>query len=121
VSTRYFLEVAKLRALRLLVPQIVDAFADAAGESVAVAPSDLFVQAVTSQRAQTVYDPHVNMLRGTTQGMAAVLGGCDVLTVAPYDAALDTPDAFSDRIARNTSLILQEEAHLDRVADPAAG
>ena len=121
VSTRYFLEMAKLRALRLLVPQIVDAFADATGESVAVAPSDLFVQAVTSQRAQTVYDPHVNMLRGTTEGMAAVVGGCDVLTVAPYDAALDAPDAFSARIARNTSLILQEEAHLDRVADPAAG
>ena len=121
VSTSYFLEIAKLRALRLLVPQVIAPFAEAADEAWTVDPNDLFVQAVTSQRTQTIYDPHVNMLRGTTESMAAVVGGCDVLTVAPYDAAFDAPDDFSDRIARNTSLLLHEEAHLDQVADPAAG
>ncbi len=121
VSTSYFLEIAKLRALRLLVPQVVSPFSDATGEDVDLAPADLFVQSTPSQRSQTLYDPHVNMLRGTTAGMAAVIGGCDVLSVAPYDRLVRAPSDFSQRIARNTSLILHEEAHLDQVADPAAG
>jgi methylmalonyl-CoA mutase len=121
VSTSYFLEIAKLRALRLLVPQVVAPYADAAGEDVALASTDLFVQSTPSRRTQTLYDPYVNMLRGTTAGMAAVVGGCDVLSIAPYDALFRAPSDFSQRIARNTSLILDEEAHLGQVADPAAG
>jgi methylmalonyl-CoA mutase len=61
------------------------------------------------------------MLRTTTEAMAAVLGGCDVLTVRPYDAALRPAENFSNRIARNTQLILEHESHFDAVADPAAG
>lgn len=124
VSTRHFLEIAKLRALRLLAPQVIGAFAaadDATAKGVDVAPTDLFVQAVTSQRTQTVYGPYVNMLRGTTEAMSAVLGGCDVLSVAPFDALTREPSSFSTRIARNTQLVLRDEAHADQVADPTAG
>lgn len=121
VATTYFVELAKLRALRLLVPQVIDAYADAADTALDVAPADLFVQAETSRRTETIYDPYVNMLRGTTEAMVAVLGGCDVLSVRPYDASLRPPDAFGSRIARNVQLILQHEAHLDVVDDPGAG
>lgn len=126
VGTSFFLEIAKLRALRLLVPQVVNAFADAqqteaSAADAPLAPSDVFVQAVTSRRMQTVYGPYVNMLRGTTAATAAVLGGCDVCSVAPYDAAVRAPEPFGLRIARNTQLILQREAHLDHVRDPGAG
>jgi methylmalonyl-CoA mutase len=61
------------------------------------------------------------MLRGTTAAMAAVLGGCDVLSVRAYDAALRPPDRFGTRIARNLQHLLKHEAHLDLVDDPAAG
>jgi methylmalonyl-CoA mutase len=120
-STSYFPEIAKLRALRLLVPQVIDAFAEAADTAVDYAPTDLPVQAQTSRRTETVFDPHVNMLRATTEAMAAVIGGCDVLSVRPYDAPLHPPQSFGARIARNVQLLLRHEAHFDVVADPAAG
>lgn len=116
IGTSYFLEIAKLRALRLLVPQLIGAYAPE--RETGSAP---LIQAITTQREQTTYDPHVNIVRTTTAAMAAVLGGCDVLTVRPYDAAFEAPDAFAHRIARNTQLILKHEAHFDMVADPAAG
>ena len=121
VSTGYFLEIAKLRALRLLIPQVVRAFADAAGASLSFSPDDLVLQAGTSGRSHTRYDPYVNMLRGTTEAMAAVIGGCDVLRVRRHDARLRAAEDFSERIARNTQLILRDEAHADHVADPSAG
>jgi len=121
VSTSYFVEIAKLRALRLLVPQVIAAYASESNEKVDYSPTDLFVQAETSRRTETVYDPYVNMLRGTTEAMAAVIGGSDVLSVRPFDASLRPEDNFSARIARNVQLILREEAHLDVVADPGAG
>ncbi len=121
VSPRYFVGLAKLRALRLLVPQVIDAYAQDRAASVTVGPDDVFVQAETSRRAETVFDPYVNILRSTTEAMAAVLGGCDVLSVRPYDATLRPAENFSSRIARNTQLILEHESHFDAVADPAAG
>ncbi|PSQ95922.1 MAG: methylmalonyl-CoA mutase [Bacteroidetes bacterium SW_9_63_38] len=121
VSTSYFVEIAKLRALRLLVPQVLDAYAETASVNVSVAASDLFVQAETSRRTATVLDPLVNMLRHTTEAMAAVLGKCDVLSVRPHDDCRRPPDRFGTRIARNVQLILQHEAHFDIVDDPAAG
>jgi len=120
-STSYFPEIAKLRALRLLVPQVIDAFAEAANTDVDYPPTELTVQAQSSRRTDTVFDPHVNMLRGTTEAMAAVIGGCDVLSVRSYDALLHPPQSFGARIARNVQLILRHEAHFDVVADPAAG
>jgi methylmalonyl-CoA mutase len=121
VSTSYVVEIAKLRALRLLVPQVLDAYAETAPVDASVAPTDLFVQVETSRRTATVLDPHVNMLRHTTAAMAAVLGGCDTLTVRPFDDCVRAPDRFGTRIARNVQLILKHEAHFDIVDDPAAG
>jgi len=121
VSTPYFVEIAKLRALRLLAPQVVLAFADESQTDLDFSPTDLRIRAETSRRTETIYDPYVNMLRATTEAMAAVIGGCDTLTVRPYDTALRPPDDFGLRIARNVQLILKHEAHLDQVADPAAG
>ena len=120
VSTPYFVEIAKLRALRLLVRHVLEAFVEEHTD-LDTAPANLRIHAETSRRAETIFDPYVNMLRGTTEAMAAVIGGCDTLTVRPYDAALRPPDAFSLRIARNVQLILEHEAHLDQVADPTAG
>ncbi len=69
----------------------------------------------------TKRDPWVNMLRTTVACFAAGVGGADVVTVQPFDAALGLPDSFSRRIARNTQSLLVEEGHLARVLDPAGG
>jgi methylmalonyl-CoA mutase len=69
----------------------------------------------------TRHDPWVNLLRTTVACFAAGVGGADVLTVQPFDAALGLPDSFSRRIARNTQSLLVEEGHLARVLDPAGG
>lgn len=121
VSTSYFVEIAKLRALRLLVPQVINPFLSNGRTPSSFSPSDLHLRAETSRRVETLYDPHANMLRGTTEAMAAILGGCDVLSIHPYDHALRPSESFGHRIARNTQLILRHEAHFDQVADPAAG
>lgn len=121
VSTSYFVEIGKLRALRLLVAQVIEAFQSEGNSGGTYAPTDLHVHSQTSRRTETTYDPHANMLRGSTEALAAIVGGCDVLTVRRYDAAFREPDSFGTRIARNTQLVLQHEAQADRVADPAAG
>ena len=69
----------------------------------------------------TLYDPHVNMLRGTTEAMSSILGGADLVNVLPYDYPNGKGSKFSDRIARNVQIILREEAYFDQVADPASG
>jgi methylmalonyl-CoA mutase len=69
----------------------------------------------------TKYDPWVNMLRTCVAAFAAGVGGADAVTVLPFDSRLGLPDAFSRRIARNTSSLLVEESHVAKVADPAGG
>ena len=69
----------------------------------------------------TVYDAHVNLLRSQTEAMSAALAGVDSITVRPFDKIYQTPDDFSERIARNQQLLLKEECHLDKVVDPSAG
>jgi methylmalonyl-CoA mutase len=77
--------------------------------------------AVTSRPMMSKYDPWVNMLRTCVASFAAGVGGADSVTVLPFDAHLGLPDAFSRRIARNTSALLLHESHLAKVADPAGG
>ncbi|RNL78564.1 methylmalonyl-CoA mutase family protein [Nocardioides marmorisolisilvae] len=77
--------------------------------------------AVTSRPMMTKYDPWVNMLRTCVAAFSAGVGGADALTVLPFDAHLGLPDAFSRRIARNTSALLIHESHLAKVSDPAGG
>ena len=121
VDTSYFLEIAKLRALRLLVPQVIQAYADTHDVATSVRPADVTLYAETSPRSHTLFDPHANLLRAATQSAAAVIGGADQLVVAPFRRDAHDEQANADRLARNTQLILKHEAHLHRVADPAAG
>jgi methylmalonyl-CoA mutase len=113
VDADQFLSIAKLRALRLLWARIE--------EACGLAPQPAFVSAATAWRMLTRRDPWVNLLRGTVAAFSAGLGGADAVTVLPFTAALGLPDRFARRLARNTQLILIEEAHLARVADPGAG
>ena len=116
VGANYFMEMAKFRAARILWQTIVNAYGAKEEKSL-----QMRIHAVTSAWNQTVYDPYVNMLRGTTESMSAVLAGVDSLEVLPFDKAFRKPSAFSNRIARNTQIILKEESYFDRIADPAAG
>jgi methylmalonyl-CoA mutase len=115
VGTHHFLAIAKLRAARRLWSRVVGA----CGGSPAAGAMRLHSR--VSKRVLTLRDPYVNLLRNTVACYAAGLGGADAITSVPFDAAAGLPNAFSRRIARNTALVLQEEAHLHRVVDPAGG
>jgi methylmalonyl-CoA mutase len=112
-DTDEFLTVAKLRAARLLWDRVQQACG--------LEARPVFIHAETAWRSLTGRDPHVNLLRGTVATFSAGVGGADSIGVQPFTAALGLPDAFARRIARNTQLILIEQANLWRVADPAAG
>jgi methylmalonyl-CoA mutase len=115
LGTHHFLAIAKLRAARRLWAQIVEA----CGGSPAAGA--MRVHARVSKRVLTHRDPYVNLLRNTVACYAAGLGGAEAVTSVPFDAPIGPSDAFSRRIARNTVHILQREAHLNQVVDPAGG
>ncbi len=122
VGTSYFLEIAKLRALRVLLNRFLSAY----DPDLPPAPCPVLVHCQTSTFYDAAVTPYTNLLRATTEAMAAVIGGCDVLTVHPYNTILNTTvesgdHVFAERIARNVSILLKDESHLDKVADPAAG
>jgi methylmalonyl-CoA mutase len=108
-----FMGVAKLRALRKLWAQVETACG--------VTPEPATIHAETSWRMLTKRDPHVNILRATIAAFAAGIGGADTVTVLPFTQCLGLPEAQARRLARNTSIVLMEEAHLWRVVDPVAG
>lgn len=116
VSSNYFMELAKFRAARMLWAQIAGQYKPIGKEDCKMA-----LHAITSRFNQTLFDAHVNLLRSQTEAMSAALAGVDSLTVTPFDVPYKTPDDFSERIARNQQLLLKEESHLDKVADPAGG
>ncbi|MCB8994112.1 MAG: acyl-CoA mutase large subunit family protein [Bacteroidales bacterium] len=116
VGSNYFMEIAKLRAVRFLFARLIKSWEVEDEEAMKA-----FIHCSTSAWNQTIYDPYVNMLRSTTESMSAVLGGCNSLTVNPFDKPFRRSTKFSNRIARNTQIILKEEAWLDKVTDPAAG
>ena len=109
ISSNYFMEIAKFRAARWLWAEIVAAYKPAC---------ECACKMVA--HAQTSDDAHVNLLRSQTEAMSAALAGVDSITVRPFDKIYQTPDDFSERIARNQQL-LKEECHLDKVVDPSAG
>lgn len=111
----YFFDIAKLRAFRMLWARVVESF----GGSKQAAQAR--IAARTSRWDKTIYDPHVNILRTTTQAMAAVLGGADAVSILPFDDCYREPDEASRRLARNTQLLLKREAFFARVADPGGG
>ena len=108
VGPSYFIEIAKLRAARLLWAQAVSAFGTHHDES-----SRMRLHARTPRRNKSVYDRYTNLLRVTTEALAAVIGGCDRLTIQAF--------GFDERQALNVQHILREETHLDAVADAAGG
>lgn len=116
IGSNYFMEIARIRAARILWAKIVDAYSPESEDS-----CKLYVHSVTSEWNMTVYDPYVNMLRTQTEAMSATLGGTDSLTVKPFDSIFREPSEFSERIARNQQILLMEESHFDKVNDPSAG
>lgn len=115
IGQNYFMELAKLRAYRLLWANIVKAYGGKEENA------KMHIHATNAELGMSLYDAYVNMLRTTTGTMSAVLGGVDSFAVMPFDTPFEVPTDFADRIARNQQLILKEEAHFDKVADPAAG
>jgi methylmalonyl-CoA mutase len=115
ISSLYFLEVAKLRAVKLIWSKIIESFG---GDEES---QKIFIHARTSFNNQTKYDPYVNMLRTTTEAFSAIIGGVDSLHTNCFDESLELPEEFARRIARNTQLILNEESHLNQLIDPAGG
>ncbi|HPF52591.1 MAG TPA: methylmalonyl-CoA mutase family protein [Draconibacterium sp.] len=116
VGNNYFMEIAKLRAGRLLWSKIVEAY-----EPGCKCSAKMIVHSETNRFNKSIYDPYVNMLRTQTEAMSAILGGAHSVTVLPFNAVYEETTEFSERIARNQQILLKEESHLDKIADPSAG
>jgi len=116
VGMNFYLEIAKMRAARLLWCRIMKGF-DAQN------PKSLMLRthSQTSGWSLTEQDPYNNVVRTTIEAMAAVFGGTQSLHTNSFDEAIALPTEFSSRIARNTQLIIQEETHITNVIDPWAG
>ena len=115
-GSNYFMEIAKLRASRMLWARIVQAWEPKSEDSLKT-----YIHSETSDFNKTIYDPYVNMLRTTTEAMASVIGGTNSLYVKPFDRNFKDSSDFSERIARNTQIILKNEGYFDKVTDPSAG
>ncbi len=116
IGMNFYLEVAKMRAARLLWCRIMKGFG-------AKSPKSLMLRThcQTSGWSLTEQDPYNNVVRTTIEAMAAVFGGTQSLHTNSFDEAIALPTEFSSRIARNTQLIIQEETHITSVVDPWAG
>ncbi len=116
IGMNFYLEVAKMRAARLLWCRIMKGFD-------AKSPKSLMLRThcQTSGWSLTEQDPYNNVVRTTIEAMAAVFGGTQSLHTNSFDEAIALPTEFSSRIARNTQLIIQEETHITNVIDPWAG
>ena len=116
IGMNFYLEVAKMRAARLLWCRIMKGFN-------AKNPKSLMLRThcQTSGWSLTEQDPYNNVVRTTIEAMAAVFGGTQSLHTNSFDEAIALPTEFSSRIARNTQLIIQEETHITNVIDPWAG
>lgn len=116
-GSKYFMEIAKLRAARYLWAHIVKAYKPSCD-----CKCKMNVHAETSEWNKTVYDPNVNMLRTQTETMSAVLGGVDSFTVHPFDYVYEChPSELGERVARNQQLLLKEESHFGKIVDVAGG
>ncbi len=116
VGMNFYLEIAKMRAARLLWHRIMSGFGAKNAKSMM-----LRTHSQTSGWSLTEQDPYNNVVRTTIEAMAAVFGGTQSLHTNALDEAIALPTEFSARIARNTQLIIQEETHITNVIDPWAG
>jgi methylmalonyl-CoA mutase len=112
IAGDYFFEIAKLRTVRILLKGILKLYN-------CEVPVTIFSS--NSTWSKSLYDANVNMLRNTTEAMAAVLGGCDALLTYPHDYSYGQPSPFSQRVALNISNLLREESYFDKVVDPSGG
>jgi len=110
VGANFFLEIATLKTLRRLWYQIIHAYDSSI-------PSEVHIHAYSTTFTKSQLQPHANMIKSPTAALAAILGGCDSLSIEPEDYKNST----STRIARNVSSVLLEESHLGLVADPTVG
>lgn len=115
-GSNYFMEIAKIRAARLLWSKIVEQYKPTCDCAYKV-----FIHTSSSIWNKSIFDPYVNMLRTTTETMSAAIAGADSISVAPFDTAYKEADEFGCRIARNQQILLKEESYLDKIVDPAAG
>ena len=115
IGENFFMEIAKLRAMRMMWSQVVRAFG---GD---VEMQKIHLHAQCASRNKTQLDPHSNILRATSEALAAAIAGVNSITVPPFDSPLGESDLFSRRIARNLQLILQDELRLTKLIDPAGG
>ncbi len=115
-GAEYFIEIAKLRAARLLWAKIVEQYVP---ENPKI--GKMYIKSINTQFNKTLYDPHVNTLRSTTEAMAAIIGGCNALQILPYDYTFSEGNDFSAHIAKNIAIILNEEAYFNQPQDSSAG
>ncbi len=115
-GTNFFMEIAKIRAARLLWAQLLKAYQL---EEENITPA--IIHGVSSFWNKSLYNANANMLRTTTEAMAAAIGGAGSFTVIPYNEVYEEANAFTERLARNQQIILKEEAYMDKVADPSGG
>jgi len=116
IGMDFFMEVAKLRAARLLWHEVMSQFEPKSEKSLM-----LRTHCQTSGVSLTALDPYNNVIRTTVEALAAVLGGTQSLHTNAFDEALGLPTEISARIARNTQLVLQEETGVPNVVDPLGG
>lgn len=132
IGGNYFMEIAKFRAARMLWAMIVrqyepvcncgdDCQCEKVDGKYCPCAMKMKVCAETSRFNMTVFDAYVNLLRSQTESMSAAIAGVDEIVVTPFDVTYKQADDFSERIARNQQLLLKEEAHFNKVVDPAAG
>ena len=115
LGSNFFMEIAKLRAARLVWGQVVEAFGGSHGAQ------KMTIHARTSAYTKTITDPYVNMLRNTTEAFCGAMGGVDSMHVCPFDEAIRPADELSRRVSRNLQIILQQEAHLIHPIDAPGG
>lgn len=112
VGGDFFMEIAKLRALRNLINFLTQQYH---------LKLEVHIHGQTTSINKSAIDSYTNMLRSTTEAMSASIGGCDSIVVLPFDHLFNPSSDFSKRMARNQQLILKEESYLNKVADMAAG
>ncbi|WP_291789317.1 methylmalonyl-CoA mutase family protein, partial [Cecembia sp.] len=115
IGSRYFEEISKIRIASVFFEAL------AKGYNITLKAEQINVFCQTSTWTKSKLDVHTNMLRNTTEGMSAILGGCNALWVRPHDEVSGISTVFSQRMARNVSNIIKEESYFDKVLDPVAG
>ena len=115
IGSDYFIEIAKLRAIRFLWAKISESY------NIDKQNAKIFIHSQTSDFNKTIYDKYVNILRTTTEAMSAIIGGTDSLNINNFDKNLPENPDFARRIAKNIQIIIKEESHFDKITDPSAG